>query len=255
MPASSGDDASILSHKQSLSRNLPKIATRLTGKLLDIRQGFGLPFAPYEKLPSNMKSVVFLILATLTVSSAAFAQKGGVAILDIDAVAKELGVEEQVRVTLVSMQESLNAELQKAQSTLQAQMNGVEQAAGENPTDEKKQEVLATNQQLNAEFNRLKMQAEQNLVQERVRLINDFRIKLEPVALEVAKGKGYDVVLMKVTPPLFASAPEVDITADTAKLAKSKGMQVQVTPAAAAPAPAAAPTAPAAAPKPAASGN
>jgi Skp family chaperone for outer membrane proteins len=249
VPTAFGDDAPIVWNKQNLSRSLPKIATRAPGKLLDIWQGFGLGFAPHEKLPSHMKSLVFLILATVTFGSSTFAQKGGVAILDIDAVAKELGVEEQVRVTLLSMQESLNAELQKAQSTLQAQMNGVEQAAGENPTDEKKQEVLATNQQLNSEFNRLKMQAEQNLVQERVRLINDFRIKLEPVALEVAKGKGFDVVLMKVTPPLFASSPEVDITADTAKLAKSKGMQVPVTPAA--PAPAATP----AAPKPAAGGN
>lgn len=251
----SGDDVPILSHKQCLSRNLPKIATRVTRKLLDIRQGFGLPFAPYEKLPSNMKSVVFLILATVTLGSSAFAQKGGVAILDIDAVAKELGVQAQLQMALISMQESLKAELQKAQSTLQAQMNGVEQAAGENPTDEKRQEVAATNQQLNAEFDRLKMQAEQTLVQENARLIKDFQIKLEPVALEVAKGKGFDVVLLKVNPPLFASAPEVDITADTAKLAKSKGMQVQVTPAAAAPAPAATPAAPVAAPKPAAPGN
>jgi len=237
-----------VTNSQSLSRSLYEIAFKPAGKLLDTWQGFGLTSAPYEKLSSNMKSVVLLILASLTIGSSAFAQKGGVAILDIDGVAKDLGVEEQVRVTLLSMQESLNTELQKAQSTLQAQMNGVEQAAGENPTDEKKQEVLATNQQLNAEFNRLKAQAEQNLGLERIRLINDFRIKLEPIALEVAKGKGFDVVLMKVTPPIFASAPEVDITAETIKLAKSKGMQVQVT----APAPpAATPAAPATTPAPA----
>ncbi|MDF1823777.1 MAG: OmpH family outer membrane protein [Verrucomicrobiales bacterium] len=171
------------------------------------------------------------ILATL--SSALFllsaqAQQGGVAILDIDYVARELGVEEKVRIDLISMQNRLNEELQKTQAKLQEQMSGVEESAGENPTEEQRRQIMATNQQLNSEFNRLKGQAQQALAQERVRLINEFRIRLEPVALMVAKEKGLDVVMMKVTPPVFAYTSSVDITSATTAKAVEAGMKVEI---------------------------
>ena len=191
-----------------------------------------------------MKKLLLAILALVVLASSSVAQSGGVAVLDIDAVARELGIEEKVRVDLVSMQNSLNQELQRTQAALQNQMLGVERAAGQNPTEEQRRQIVATNQQLNAEFNRLKSQAQNTLAQERVRLINEFRIQLEPYALKAAQAKGLEVVLMKVTPPVFTYAAEVDITEDTAKLAAEAGMKVE---AAAAPAPAPAP-APAATP-------
>ncbi|MDF1860188.1 MAG: OmpH family outer membrane protein [Verrucomicrobiales bacterium] len=196
-----------------------------------------------------MKKILFATLASVVFASVASAQSGGVAVLDIDAVARQLGVEEKVRVDLIGMQNSLNQELQKTQGALQNQMMGVERAAGENPTEEQRRQIVATNQQLNSEFNRLKSQAQNTLAQERVRLINEFRIQLEPIALKAAKAKGMDVVLMKVTPPVFAYTAEVDITQDTAKLAEEAGMKVEVTAAPAA-APAATPVA-----APAAGGN
>lgn len=187
-----------------------------------------------------------LLLATLTISALAasvHAQSGGVAVLDIDAVARVLGVEEKVRIDLITMQNNLNTELQKTQGALQNQMTAFEQSKGEAPTDEDRRAIVATNQQLNSEFNRLKAQAQNTLAQERVRLINEFRIQLEPIAMKAAKAKGLDVVLMKVTPPVFTYGAEVDITEDTAKLAEEAGMKVEI-PAepAAVPAPAATPT-------------
>lgn len=192
-----------------------------------------------------MKKILFATLTSVAFASVALAQQGGVAVLDIDAVARQLGVEEKVRVDLLNMQNSLNQELQKTQSALQNQMMGVERAAGQNPSEEQRRQIVATNQQLNSEFNRLKAQAQNTLAQERVRLINEFRIQLEPIALKAAKEKGLHVVLMKVTPPVFTYATEVDITEATAKLAEEAGMRVE---AAAAPAPAPAPATPVAAP-------
>lgn len=175
-----------------------------------------------------MKTTLIAALAFAALAITGNAQSGGVAVLDIDAVARELGVEEKVRVDLLNMQNSLNQELQKTQSALQNQMTGVERAAGQNPTEEQRRQIVATNQQLNSEFNRLKGQAQNTLASERVRLINEFRIKLEPIALEAAKAKNLDVVLMKVTPPVFAFASAVDITEETTKLAREAGMEVDI---------------------------
>ncbi len=172
-----------------------------------------------------MKSILIICFALLTLPAAA--QKGGVAILDIDEVARQLGVEEKVRVDLLNMQNNLNADLQRTQETMQKQMSGVEEAAGENPSDEDKRRIIATNQQLNEEFNRLKAQAQNTLAQERVRMINEFRIRLEPIALKAAEELGLEVVLMKVTPPVFTFAKSVDITQATTKLALDAGLQVK----------------------------
>lgn len=196
----------------------------------------------------QMKSILLSSLVFLAFAFPAAAQKGGVAVLDIDEVAKQLGVEEKVRVDLLNMQNNLNADLQRTQETMQKQMTGVEQAAGENPTEEQKRQIVATNQQLNEEFNRLKAQAQNNLAQERVRMINEFRIRLEPIALQAAQAIGLEVVLMKVTPPVFTYATSVDITQSTVKLALEAGMQVKAAEVTNAPAPAAPAATPAATP-------
>jgi Skp family chaperone for outer membrane proteins len=78
-----------------------------------------------------MKSILLSSFLLLAFAFPAAAQKGGVAVLDIDEVAKQLGVEEKVRVDLLTMQNNLNADLKRTQETMQKQMAGVEQAAGE----------------------------------------------------------------------------------------------------------------------------
>ena len=58
-------------------------------------------------------------------------------------------------------------------------------------------------------------------------MINEFRIKLEPIAKDAAAERGLDVVIMKVTPPVFTFSSNVDITEATYKLAVEAGMQVK----------------------------
>lgn len=174
-----------------------------------------------------MKNTFSLVIASILILGAPSLQAGGVAVLDIDAVARELGVEENVQRELASLQKGLARDLQKSQAQLQSEMNGVETAAGENPSEAQLRQIRATSQQLNSEFNRLKQQAERTLAQERVRLINEFRTRLEPIAREAAAEKELDVILMKVTPPVFTFAPEVDITETTTRLAIEAGMEIE----------------------------
>lgn len=195
-----------------------------------------------------MKRAILLIISFLLVIAPAHAQKGGVAILDIDAVARELGVEAAVKASLQKMQDGLNADLKKAQANLQAQMKNVETQAGPNPTKEQQQQLLRANQQLNQEFNRMKAQAQQTLQQERVTQINQFRDKLKPIALAAAKTRGLDVVIMKVTPPIYAYSDGVDITADTTARAVKAGLKEKAPPSAA-PVPSSAPSKPTAKPE------
>ncbi|HRQ87366.1 MAG TPA: OmpH family outer membrane protein [Bacteroidia bacterium] len=172
----------------------------------------------------NRIAVVVFSLASMCM--AAHAQN--VAILDIDEVARQLNVEEKVRVDLLKAQNALNAELQRSQTTLQNQMNGVEQAAGKNPSEEQMREIVATNQQLNAEFARIRERANQALAAERFRLIAEFQGRIKPIAEKAAKVKGFSVVLLKVAPPVFHHEESADITAETIRLAREAGLEVKV---------------------------
>ena len=201
-----------------------------------------------------MKKLTLLIISSLLLVGTSHAQKGGVAILDIDAVARELGVEDSVKTLLQTMQDNLNIELKKTQASFQAQMKNVETLAGPNPNEDQKRQLLQANQRLNSEFNKLRQQAQRTLQQERITRINQFREKLKPIALDAAKAKGLDVVIMKVTPPVYAYSDSVDITVDTAARAVKAGLKEKASakPAAAPAKPAAAPTANPAPAKPAA---
>jgi len=198
-----------------------------------------------------MKKLTLIIISSLLLVGTSNAQKGGVAILDIDAVARELGVEDSVKTLLQTMQDNLNIELKKTQASFQAQMKNVETLAGPNPNEDQKRQLLQANQRLNGEFNKLRQQAQRTLQQERITRINQFREKLKPLALEAAKAKGLDVVIMKVTPPVYAYADSVDITVDTVARAVKAGLKEKASAKPAA-APAATPTAKPAPAKPAA---
>ncbi len=195
-----------------------------------------------------MKKLTLLVISGLLLTGSSYAQNGGVAILDIDAVARELGVEGSVKSSLQTMQDNLNMELKKTQANFQAQMKNAETQAGPNPNDIQKRQLLQANQQLNAEFNRLKGQAQQTLAKERITKINQFREKLKPLALEAAKAKGLSIVIMKVTPPVYAYTDSVDITLDTIDRAVKAGLKVKAASAAPTAAPAPAPTKPTPAP-------
>ena len=192
-----------------------------------------------------MKKLTLLAITSLLFVATANAQnKGGVAVLDIDAVARELGVEASVKAALQAMGTNLNMELNKTKASFEAQLRNEQTQAGDNPDEKTKVKMIQLKNQLNTEFARLKQQAQRTLAQERVTRITQFREKLKPIAMAAAKAKGLSIVLMKVTPPVYGYTADVDITKDTIARAVKAGLK-EKTPAK----PAAAPAKPAATPK------
>lgn len=185
----------------------------------------------------------FLSLAlAFSLAPVARAQQGGVAVLDIDKVAQELGIDQSVLTELKQIEGNLNSQLAQVRQNLQTQMNQLEARAGQNRTPQTQAQLVEANRKLNADFGAVRAQAQSQLTSARVQRINDFREKLRPLALESAKAKGLHVV-MTLTPNLYAHADEVDITEDVIKRAKDAGLQEE--PAEAAPAPATGEAAPA----------
>ncbi|MDF1810958.1 MAG: OmpH family outer membrane protein [Verrucomicrobiales bacterium] len=172
-----------------------------------------------------MKKLVTLIaiLSGLALNPVKAAE-GGVAIVDLDAVAKELGVLEYIAVTLDNMKVELDGNLNKLQQNLQAQMNKAIKDAGDKPSEEEQRKVALTNRELETQFQQERSKAAQSIQMEKLKLINNFREELKPHALEVAKKKKLNVVLNKVMPPVYAFDDSVDITKDLTAAAKKAGL-------------------------------
>ena len=186
---------------------------------------------PMKILPTLCALALILGLAPL-----AQAQNGGVAVLDIDKVAQELGVDQSVLTELKQIETNLNSQLAQVRTNLQSQMNQLEARAGQQRTPEIQAQLVQANRKLNADFGAVRAQAQSQLTTARVQKINEFREKLRPIALEAAKAKGLQVV-MTLSPNLYAHDDSIDITEEVIKRAKDAGIQEEVGAPAPAPAP------------------
>ncbi len=165
-----------------------------------------------------------LLLAFAIWAPFARGQNGNVAIVDLDAVARELGVLEYIAVTLDNTRVEIDEQLKGLQSNLQAQMNETLQQVGDNPTTEQQQRIALTQRELNTQLNEARLEGGQRIEIRKLELIKEFRDALRPHALELAKEKGFGVVLNKVMPPVYAFDEGADITAELTEKARKAGL-------------------------------
>lgn len=174
-----------------------------------------------------MKRVRIFLFGVLAMAGAMAApsvkaQQGGVAIVDVDAVAREIGADKQVLDALKQAQDNLNTRLKDTQSAMQKQFDeAVAKAGGDKASDEQKQQLAQFNQRLQDQFSQYKGQAQVTLNREQAKLVLAFREKVRPVALEIAKGKGLDVVLQK-SDQVIGFAESVEISKEVAEKLKAQ---------------------------------
>ncbi len=183
-----------------------------------------------------------LALSGLVSPSVVVAQQGGVAIIDIDQVARDIGADKEVLGALKQAQENLNAKLKETQSAMQKKFDeAVTNAGGDKASNEKKQQLAQFNQQLQNQFAQYKGQARAVLNQEQAKRVLAFRAMVSPVAMEIAKSKGFSVVLQK-TEQVIGFQEAVDITKEVSAKLKAQGAAKSKETPKASPAPKATPT-------------
>lgn len=139
-------------------------------------------------------------------------RSGGVAVIDLDEVAKRLGRDQVILSELKSTSDALTEKLTTAQKDLQNKFNTERQTIGATPTDSDKQKLLQTERSLNLEFQQKQQEAQNELNAKRAAVVTRFREEVKPVAREIANGKGLDVILIKSDAVIFSAETGVDIT-------------------------------------------
>ena len=158
----------------------------------------------------------FLILLSVTLVGCDHtpftSAKGGVALVDLDDVAKRLGrdvaIVQELKDAIVPLKDQLTA----AQKELQAQFDRTKDSIGVKPSDTESQKLADLGNNLNLQLQQKQQQAQQDLNAKRAALVTRFREEIKPVALKIASGKGLGVVLVKSEMVVLGSQQGLDIT-------------------------------------------
>jgi len=170
-------------------------------------------------------SALFIILSILLTGCDRVpftGSKGGVALIDLDDIAKRLGKDVAIVQELKDTGGPLSDQVNAAQKEYQAEFDRSKDSIGSRPSEADNQKLAELGNKLNVQLQQKQQQAQQELNAKRVALVNRFREEIRPVALKIASRKGLGVVLLKSDMVVLGSQAGLDITDEVvAELIKS----------------------------------
>lgn len=154
---------------------------------------------------------------------------GGVAVVDLDVVAKAAGRDALITEQVQDFAKEQEAKLQTLKSELEQQLTDANAKLGDAATAADKQAVNVMMVDARNQLARELGQARQSAQELRSRLVRDFALEIKPLAEQVAQARGLQVVLVK-QPGLLSVAPEVDITTAVVQALSETAVPPSVTP-------------------------
>lgn len=141
-------------------------------------------------------------------------EAGGVAVVDLEEIARQLGQDEEMIRKIEAQKGSLTQQLQAAQQQVRQELAQLRAGLGANPTQEEARNYQAAELKYQQELAKLQNRANALLNEQGKQVLREFRDATRPVAVEVARERGLKTVIAKDNGIVFAFDAEVDITAD-----------------------------------------
>lgn len=171
-------------------------------------------------------------------------QAGGVAVVDLDEVARRLGRDQEMVESIRTQSGALTQRLAAAQKSANDQLGKLRASLQEDQqiSNEEAQQYVRVQRSAQVQLNQLQQQANLSLNQHRQQLISQFRKDAQPIVKRVAHEKGFDSVVTRNDTVVFSFEDSVDITEDVIKLmsaempARSSSTKADTTPQSTAPA-------------------
>jgi Skp family chaperone for outer membrane proteins len=142
---------------------------------------------------------------------------GGVGVVDLDLVAKQLGRDVQMENDAKECLTTLNTKLTKLKSTLDQLYDDKQASFGVEPDDTQKKQLLSMQDMHNSQLIGEKRKAEAELSFYKQKLVDQFREQTKPVLKEVAAARGLSIVIPKNNGLLLTIDPGVEITDEVAR--------------------------------------
>jgi len=137
---------------------------------------------------------------------------GGVAVIDLDEVARRLGSDKQMQQALQQERQQVNRQFAVMQASYQEQIEAEENRLGPHPPQEQFARLAQLRRQAKEQLQSEHEKLEQELLERRGEVIRRFRDRIKPVALQIARSKNLQVVITKNQSVLFTFDQHVDIT-------------------------------------------
>jgi Skp family chaperone for outer membrane proteins len=146
------------------------------------------------------------------------APQGGLAVVDLDEVAKSLGADtrlnDMIRMRKVSLNNALGKIKTDLQDELKTELDDVKAQFGNEIPAEKAKEIREKTLKANATVQQALTQATTDLNLYAEQLKQRFRTEVRPIAQEIAAKKGFSIVIPKNDGLLLSVSPANDITND-----------------------------------------
>ncbi len=155
---------------------------------------------------------------------------GGVAVVDLDEVAKQIGASEEMSQALAARENDLNGQLQSLKANYVQQLESKKFEFGEERTEEQTTQLVAMGQQVKLNLAQAQRNAQGNLSAHRAQLIAKFREQVIPHAEKIAKQRGLSIVVPKNDGLLLAVDESVNITSEVATALKGTWQPITVAP-------------------------
>lgn len=146
---------------------------------------------------------------------------GGVAVVDLDEVARQVGASDEIAVAIKSREANLNSQLQAMKSNYVQQLKDRKNLYGDNPTDAQNKQLIEITNTVKVTLASAQQKAASHLSSHRGQLILKFREQVSPIAREIAKQRGLSIVVPKNEGWLLAVDESVDITDEVIESLKS----------------------------------
>lgn len=147
-------------------------------------------------------------------------------VVDLDAVAKALGVDEAMTQQLKAFSANINDQLEKIGQQLKTEIETKQEAVGKTPTDEQKQELATMANDANRKFNNAQQEGRMRIDQAKMQLAMQFRQQVADVAKEIAQKRGAVQVVAAGGQVLWFDAQN-DITGEVIDVLRKKQAELR----------------------------
>jgi Skp family chaperone for outer membrane proteins len=163
-------------------------------------------------MKTDLRIILTLVLSALMLGACGHdAQSPAVAVIDLSAVAAATGEDEKIRERAEEARNDLVAQLQQVAMELDQQLIAEREKLGETLSEEDELRLQQLNLQARQQLADVQAQVQAQAAQIEQNLVTDFRDAVAPLAEEVAKAQGAQVILAQDA-YLFWYEPALDIT-------------------------------------------
>jgi Skp family chaperone for outer membrane proteins len=174
--------------------------------------------------------------ASAQTAAAAKAAVGGVAIIDLDEVARRLGDDVKIVSDVKQRETLLNDSLQALQVSYTRQLEDKRREFGYSPNEAQQQELQQLDVNLGAKLQQAQLDAQRELAMHQNGLVTRLRERVRPVAKEVAAARGLPTIVVKNLDVLFHYDEAFNITDEVVEKLLAQGGTIDYPVAPAAPA-------------------